>query len=177
MNSQMKDTIFPLLFTLIILVILEIFSTSLLPLFGTCEVPHSFNILVVLFLGFKVESPYIAILILVTQYFHSFFSIEGWEMGTIAGIVICVTISYLKDLIHFTSSAITILVTQIFQLVWFSIVAGLTFMKLGEFTYVIDKFWRFIPESLIISFLAPFFFAIFDRIWRVESEGMLGNEG
>jgi len=175
-KGQIKDLIIPLFITLLILVVLEIISTALLPAFGIQKYIIPFNILIVLYLGFKLETPYLAILILIVQYFHSFFSIEGWELGTIAGIFICIVISYLRDLIHFSSAAITITVTQVFQVVWFLIVSSLFYLKTGNMGILVEKMWRFIPESIAISLLAPFFFAIFDRIWGVNSEGMLGGD-
>ena len=176
MRRQLKDLIVPLFITLLILVILEIISTSLLPAFGASKYIIPFNILIVLYLGFKLETPYLAILILVVQYFHSFFSIEGWEIGTIAGIFICIVISYLRDVIHFSSAVITMTVTQIFQIVWFIIVSFLFYLKTNNFGFLVEKTWRFIPESIAISLMAPFFFSIFDRIWGTSGEGMLGED-
>jgi hypothetical protein len=176
MRRQLKDLIVPLFITLLILVILEIISTSLLPAFGATKYIIPFNILIVLYLGFKLETPYLAVLILVVQYFHSFFSIEGWELGTIAGIFICIVISYLRDVLHFSSAVITMTVTQLFQIVWFILVSFLFYLKTNNFDFLVEKMWRFIPESIVISIMAPFFFSIFDRIWGTSGEGMLGED-
>ncbi|WP_127716607.1 hypothetical protein [Halobacteriovorax sp. HLS] len=176
MKRQFKDLIVPLFITLLILTILEIISTSLLPAFGAQKYIIPFNILIVLYLGFKLETPYLAVLILIVQYFHSFFSIEGWELGTIAGIFICIIISYLRDVLHFSSAAITIAVTQVFQVVWFLLVSSLFYLKTNNFTFLVEKMWRFLPESIAISLMAPFFFSIFDRIWGTSGDGMLGED-
>lgn len=176
MRRQFKDLIVPLFITLLILVILEIISTSLLPAFGATKYIIPFNILIVLYLGFKLETPYLAILILVVQYFHSFFSIEGWELGTIAGIFICIVISYLRDVLHFSSAVITMTVTQLFQVVWFILVSFLFYLKTNNFGFLVEKMWRFIPESIAISIMAPFFFSILDRIWGTSAESMLGKD-
>jgi hypothetical protein len=142
---------------------------------GVSKYRIPFNILIILFMGFKLKTPYIAILVLITQYFHSFFSIEGWAMGTIAGVTICLIISYLKDLLHFTSYIITIFVTQLFQTLWFLIVSSLLYLKVGDLSYITEKFSRFVPESILISCMAPFFFLVLDLIWRVDEQGMLGE--
>ena len=168
--------ILPRLFiTVLILIVLEVLTSAFLPLFGLTRYMLPFNVLIVLFLGFKLENPYMALLILVVQYFHSLFTIEGWEMGTIAGVLICVVISYLRDVLHFTSSLITIVVTQIFQVLWFIIVSSLLYLKMDDTSYIIDKLWRFLPESIIISLLAPFFFSVFDKVWGVGNEGLMGE--
>ncbi|MDC1175727.1 hypothetical protein OAT67_10030 [Bacteriovoracaceae bacterium] len=176
MKPEIKGNATSFFVTLLILFVLEIISTALLPLLGVESIRIPFNILIILFLGFKVNSPALALMILGTQYFHSFFSIEGWEMGTVAGILICILIGYLKDLLHFSSAGFTIIVTQIFQTVWFIIISGLFYLKFGSFDYVIEKFWRFLPESIIISILSPFFFSVLDKIWNVGEGGMLGDE-
>lgn len=165
----------PLGITILILVVLEIISTAMIPMMGLTKYRIPFNILIVLYMGLKLETPYTSLLILALQYTHSFFSIEGWEMGTISGVLICIIISYLKDLLHLSSSLITILVTQMFQFVWFSIISVLLYIKDESFTYILEKFWRFLPESIVLSLLAPFFFGILDAIWRGEQDRSLGE--
>ena len=175
MRGSLKVLLVPILKTLLLLLIFEVLATAILPIFGLVKYRIPFNILIVLFIGFKLETPYIAFLVLIFQYFHSFFSIEGWEMGTISGVLVCIIISYLKDLLHFSSAGITILVTQLFQVIWFLITSLLLYMKTQSFSYIVEKFWRFLPESIVISLLAPIFFIILDQIWQVDEQGMLGD--
>ena len=96
-------------------------------------------------------------------------------MGTIAGVIICVIISYLRDLLHFSSSILTIITTQVFQFFWFIITSSLLYLKLSDFDYIIQKFWRFLPESIVLSLMAPLFFSLFDKVWRVRDEGLMGE--
>lgn len=175
MKYQLKNILPSLILTILILILLEVISSAFLPLIGLTKYRVPFNVLIVLFIGFKVEAPYQAILIFIIQYLHSFFSIEGWAMGTIAGVCITLIISYLKDLIHFTSAGATIVVTQIFQTVWFLIVSIFIYIQTNSFNYILDKFWRFIPESILISLLAPFVFTVLDRIWNVPEGGSIGE--
>lgn len=176
MRDQFKIYIPSLMITLAVLTVLEIFGSTLLPLFGIENYRLSFVVLVVLYLGLRLETAYMALFILILQYFHSLFTIEGWEMGTIAGIVICIIISYLKDLIHLSSFLATIFVIQLFQVLWFVIVSSLLYLKLDDFSYIVIKFWRFLPESILISLTAPLFFKFFDKVWRVKEKGILGEE-
>ena len=176
MNNQLKDLITPLIITLLILTFLEIISTVLLPVFGLKNYILPFNILIILFLGFKVRTPFLSFIILIVQYFHSFFTIEGWEPGTIVGIFVCILIAYLKELIHFSSSIATMLVTQIFQTSWFLLSSGLIYIRTGNMEYLITKFWRFLPESILISILSPFLFSLFEKIWKISNRGLLGEE-
>jgi len=165
----------PLGITILILVVLEIISTALIPMMGLTKYRIPFNVLIVLYMGLKLETPYTSLIILALQYTHSFFSIEGWEMGTIAGVLICVIISYLKDLLHLSSSVITIFIVQMFQFVWFFIVSALLYLKEESFSFILEKFWRFLPESILLSILAPFFFGVLDAIWRSEENRSLGE--
>lgn len=177
MNAQLRHIIIRMFVTLLILLVLETLASSLFPMLGMSEHRVTFNVLIVLYLTFKLRTPWLPVLIFLVQWFHSFFSVEGWEMGTIAGVVVAIVVSYLKDLLHFSSSLITIILTQVFQCLWVAIVIGLLALKGTENVYLLDKFWRFIPESLIISFLSPFFFSILDKIWASNERGMLGDEG
>lgn len=175
MRIRSREIVPRLFITVLILIVLEVISSAFLPLFGVNKYMIPFNVLIVLFLGFKLENPYLAVMILVVQYFHSMFTIEGWEMGTIAGVIICIVISYLRDVLHFTSSIVTITVTQLFQVLWFIVISSLLYLKLGSFEYVVEKFWRFLPESIILSLMAPFFFSILDKVWGVRDEGLMGE--
>ncbi len=175
MRIRSREIVPRLFITILILIVLEVISSAFLPLFGISKYMIPFNVLIVLFLGFKLENPYLALMIVVVQYFHSIFTIEGWEMGTISGVLICIIISYLRDILHFTSSIVTILVTQMFQFIWFVILSSLLYLKLGSFNYIVEKFWRFIPESIVISLVAPFFFSVLDKVWGVREEGLMGD--
>ena len=117
MKISLKNLPGPVLITTLILIFSEILATTLLPILGITEYRLSFNILIVLYICFKLETSLMAVLIFIVQYFHSFFSIEGWAMGTIAGIIICMVISYLREIIHLSSFWITVFITQLFQII------------------------------------------------------------
>lgn len=177
MDAQFRHHIIRLFVTLLILMVLETLASSLFPMLGMTRHRIPFNVLIVLYLTFKLRTPWLPLMVMAVQWFHSFFSVEGWEMGTIAGVLVAIVVSYLKDLLHFSSSVITIILTQLFQCLWLAIVMGLLALKGAESFYLVDKFWRFIPESLIVSFLSPIFFSILDKIWASGERGMLGDEG
>lgn len=174
MKIRTTDVVPRLFITILVLIVLEVISSAVLPLFSLNKYMLPFNVLIVLYLGFKLENPYLAVMIIVVQFFHSIFSIEGWEIGTIAGVLICVIISYLRDVLHFTNVIVTVFVTQIFQALWFVIVSFLLYIKIGNIQFIVEKFWKFIPESIVISILAPIFFTFFDKIWGVKDEGLMG---
>lgn len=176
MRTNLKDLIVPLIKTICLLIILELISTTIFPNIGLVNFRIPFNILIVLYLGLRLETPYLALLIMIVQIFHGFFSVEGWEMGTVTGIVICIVVSYVRDMIHFSSWLMTILITQIFQLLWFVVQSVLIYIQLGSLNYIFEKSWTFIPQSVVIALLSPFFFYILNRFWNDSPKGMLGEK-
>ena len=168
MTSQFKRIITPLLASILVLIFLEIVSTAFLPMVSSYRIP--FYILLTLFMAFRLEMVYLPFLILAIQYIHSFFSVEGWETGTIAGVIVCIVIAYFKDILHFSSYFITVIVTQVSQIVWFGVVALLLYFKGADEVFFIDKLWRFIPESFIASLISPAFISLFDRIWAISEK-------
>ncbi len=175
MKANLKDIIFPLIKTIILLFILELTTTAIFPMIGLVNYRIPFNILIVLYLGLRLETPYLAILILCVQYFHSFFSVEGWEMGTVTGIAICVVVSYVREMIHFSSWGMTILITQLFQVLWFVLQSFLIYVLMGNADFILEKGWRFLPQSIIISILSPLFFYFLNKVWNIDDHGMLGD--
>lgn len=175
MRSNLTDLVFPLLVTIFLLLCLNLFATVIFPFVGLTYYIIPFNVLVVLYLGLKLQTIWLPVLIFSIQYFFSFFTIEGWEIGTIAGIIICFIISYLRDIIHLNSAMMTVFVTQVFQIAWFCIVSLLLYFKTSEMVYIVDRFWRFIPESIFISLFAPIAFLVLDKFWKLKPGVVLGD--
>jgi hypothetical protein len=105
------------------------------------------------------------------QMIHSIFSIEGWALGTIAGLIVMVSANYLKELLHLTTAFMTMITVQLFQMIWYFTVTLIICLKISNF----DKFgliiWSFIPGSILLSLISPLLFWILEQIWRVPSEG------
>ena len=175
MKIQFKDLIPAMLWTIMLLVLVEIFGTALFPVLGGYKYRLPFNILIILYFGFKLETPFLGLLILIVQLIHTLFSVEGWAMGTLAGVSVCLIISYLRELIHFNTIWMTMLITQIFQLLWFCIVFGLFYIKNDDMNFLIGRFYSFIPESIVISLLSPAVFYFLDRVWHARDERLLDS--
>ena len=152
--------------TALLLVALEILSTAFLPAIGIINFRPAFNVLIVLYLAFKLDIPVLPILILLTQFVHSVFSIEGWAVGTITGVMIAVSVRFLKDLLSFSTPISTIVVVQMFQLGWFVIKSFLLCLKFETFEPFFSLVWKQTPESFLLSLSAPYFFILLDAFWR-----------
>ena len=103
MRLKLKNLWAPLVATMGLLIFFEIISSTLFPIVGIQNYRLPFHILIVLYLGFRLETPYLSFLVLLLQYIHSLFSIEGWALGTVAGVLICMLCAYLKELLDFSS--------------------------------------------------------------------------
>ena len=172
MRYSAKDIVLGMLKTLILLIGLEIITSAFLPAIGIVDFKPAFSVLIILFMAFKLETPVLPWLILILQYTHSVFSIEGWGIGTLTGILIALSVRYLRDLLHFSTAISTIIVVQIFQLGWFVMVSFMLCLKIGDFGMFFSLFWQFVPESFVLSIISPFFFMILDRVWRVNDRSV-----
>ena len=170
MKYSFPDVVVGFLKTTVLLILLEVFSSTVLPAIGINDFKPAFNVLIILFLAFKLDVPFLPFLILSFQYIHSAFSVEGWALGTFAGIIIAISVRYVKDMLSFTSPMSTIIVVQIFQLAWFVLVSFIFSLKLGDFSSFIPVFIKYIPESIFLSLISHHFFLLLDNFWQVNKK-------
>ena len=168
MKYSVQDVIVGFFKTALLLVGLEIFTSAVLPAIGIVDFKPAFNVLIILFLAFKLEVPFLPFLILSFQYIHSVFSVEGWASGTIAGILIAISVRHVKDMLNFSTAISTIIVVQIFQIAWFVLIAFLLSIKLGDFSHFISIFLKYLPESIFLSLISHHFFLLMDNFWKVN---------
>jgi len=150
---------------------LEIVTSTILPALGWHEYRLTFNVLIILFIALRLDSPMVPWMIMGLQMIHSIFSVEGWALGTLAGLIVMVSANYLKELLHLTTAFMTMITVQLFQMIWYLTVTLIICLKISNF----DKFgliiWSFIPGSILLSLISPILFWILEQIWRVPSEG------
>jgi hypothetical protein len=170
MRFSIQDIVIGFFKTAALLIFLEIFSSAILPAIGINNFKPAFNVLIILFLAFKLEWPFLPFLILFYQYIHSVFSIEGWASGTLAGIIIALSVKYVKDMLNFSSALSTIVVVQVFQTFWFFMVALLLSIKLGNFSDFHIIFLKYLPESVFLSLISHHFFILLDNFWKVNKK-------
>lgn len=169
---SVKDIIIGFIKTSILLVVLEILSSVIFPALGFENFKPAFNVLIVLFLAFKLETPALAFIILSFQYIHSIFSIEGWAAGTLTGIIISLSVRFVRDLLNFSTVMSTIVVVQIFQFGWFFLISFIISLKMGDFGGFFPMLWQYLPESFFLSLISHHFFKLMDRIWLVQKKPM-----
>lgn len=170
MRYSALDILLGTLKTMLLLITLEIVTSAVFPAMGINSFKPAFNVLIVLYLAFKLDNPVLPFLILFFQYIHSIFSIEGWATGTLTGVLVSISVRYVKDMLNFSSAISTIIVVQIFQIAWFILIAILLSMKLGDLSHFFVLFWRFIPESIFLSLISHHFFKLLDSFWVMDKK-------
>lgn len=171
MRMRPSQFFFSFILTIGLLIAFEVVTATFLPLMGWKEYRLTFNVLMILFLAIRLDSPAVPWMILLLQFIHSAFSIEGWALGTLAGLIVMLSANYLKELLHLTTAAMTMITVQLFQVIWFFTVTLVICIKISDF----DKFgliiWSFIPGSFLLSLISPLLFWVLGQIWRVPREG------
>lgn len=171
MRMRLSQLLISFAITIGLLTGLEIVTSTILPAVGWHEYRLTFNVLIILFLALRLDSPLVPWMIMGLQMIHSIFSVEGWALGTLAGLIVMVSANYLKELLHLTTAFMTMVTVQLFQMIWYLTVTVIICLKISNF----DKFgliiWSFIPGSILLSLISPVLFWILEQIWRVPSEG------
>lgn len=175
MRMKLSQMIVSFLITLGLLIGLEIVTSTILPALGWKEYRLTFNVLIILFLAIRLDSPLVPWMILALQMVHSAFSIEGWALGTFAGLIVMLSANYLKELLHLSSAFMTMLIVQFFQVIWFVTVTMIICLKISDFSKFGMIVWSFIPGSILLSLISPLLFWILSLVWRVQSDG--GSRG
>ncbi len=156
--------------TLTLLVLLEVVTSTVLPVMGWKEYRLTFNVLIILFLAIRMDSPLVPWLIMGLQIIHSIFSIEGWALGTLAGLIVLISANYLKEVLHLTTAFMTMFTVQLFQFIWYLTVTLIICLKISDF----DKFglilWSFVPGSILLSLVSPLLFWFLDNVWKIPNE-------
>jgi hypothetical protein len=175
MRMRFSQLVISFAFTLALLLGLEVVTSTILPGLGWTEYRLTFNVLIILFLAIRMDTPAVPWMIMGLQFIHSIFSVEGWALGTMAGLIVLISANYLKELLHLTTAIMTMLTVQLFQAIWFLTVTVVICLKISDF----DKFgmilWTFVPGSVLLSMISPILFWVLGLIWRVPSEG--GHRG
>jgi hypothetical protein len=171
MRMRFSQLLISFAITLGLLIGLEVVTSTILPAMGWKEYRLTFNVLIILFLAIRMNTPIVPWLILGLQMIHSIFSIEGWALGTLAGLIVMMSANYLKEVLQLTSAFMTMLTVQLFQFIWYLTVAVVICLKISDF----DKFglilWSFIPGSILLSLISPLLFWLLGVVWRVPVDG------
>lgn len=113
----------------------------------------------------------VAWFILALQLVHSVFSIEGWALGTMAGITAGIVAGYIKEVLDFSTPLLTMITVQIFQVFWFLFITIVISLKVGSFDHFASHFFSALPGTIILSVMSPGVFFLLDKIWSADQAG------
>jgi len=171
MRMRLSQLLISFAISLGFLIGLEIVTATFLPAMGWHEYRLTFNVLIIIFIAIRLDSPLVPWMIMALQVVHSLFSVEGWALGTLAGLIVMISANYLKEVLHLTTAFMTMFTVQLFQMIWYFTVTIVICLKISNF----DKFgiilWSFIPGSILLSFISPVLFWLLEQVWKVPSEG------
>lgn len=170
MKMKFSQILIALLMTAALLIGLEVVTATLLPLLNWHEYRLTFHVLIIIFMAIRLHTPLTPWMILVLQLVHSAFSVEGWAIGTFAGIIVLLSANYLKEVLHLTTAFMTMITVQLFQIIWFVTVTSIICLKISDFSKFGMVLWSFVPGSFVLSFISPFLFWFLEKIWRASSE-------
>lgn len=175
MRMKLSEIIISFLITLALLLGFEVMTATILPAFGWDQYRLTFHVLILIYLAIRLDSPLTPWMILILQLVHSAFSVEGWAIGTLAGLAILIAANYLKDLLQLTSALMTMITVQLFQIIWFLTVTCIICLKISDFSKFTMILWSFIPGSILLAIISPLIFWALGRIWRSsESSSSVG---
>lgn len=170
MRMRFSQLLISFAITVALLTGLEIVTSTILPAMGWHEYRLTFNVLIIIFLAIRLDSPTVPWMIMGLQVVHSIFSVEGWALGTLSGLIVMMSANYLKEVLHLTTAFMTMFTVQLFQMIWYITVTIIICLKISNF----DKFgmitWSFIPGSILLSLISPVLFWLLEQIWRVPSD-------
>ena len=170
MRMRFSQLLISFAITVALLTGLEIVTSTILPAMGWHEYRLTFNVLIIIFLAIRLDSPTVPWMIMGLQVVHSIFSVEGWALGTLSGLIVMMSANYLKEVLHLTTAFMTMFTVQLFQMIWYITVTLIICLKISNF----DKFgmitWSFIPGSILLSLISPVLFWLLEQIWRVPSD-------
>lgn len=173
MKATFNQIVFRVFITVVILIFSEFFSSAILPAIGFKDYTLAFNVLIVVYLGFRFNTSSLPWILLILQIFHSAFSVEGWALSTLAALIVCFVINYFKEIMQVSSLISTVVSVFAFQILWFLVVALVIGSKNGDFSLVLPRIMRIIPEAIGLALFSPILFKLMDKIWSDrEDEGV-----
>lgn len=170
MKMRFSQMLVSFAITVALLIGLEVVTSTILPALGWHEYRLTFNVLIILFLAIRLDSGSVSWMIMGLQIVHSVFSVEGWALGTLAGLIVMLSANYLKEVLHLTTALMTMITVQLFQFIWYLTVTLVICLKISNFEKFGMIIWSFIPGSILLSLISPVLFWMLEQIWRVPSE-------
>ena len=169
MSLKPTQTFFSLSITILLIIPLNIFFTSVIPSFGIHGFLPPFHILTITFLSLRAHTSFLPFCILIIQIFHSLFTIESWAYQTIAGITLSILLHYANKITHFSSAISIIIVTFSSSFIWYFVYAIFIYLNSKNLDLDLIPMKNAVPEIIVISLVSPLLFPALNQIWKIKS--------
>ncbi len=174
---RIEFILYRLFWTSLLLIVSNIFFTTLFPFVFNIGFRPSLNVVILLFLAYRLQGNSLPFIILFFQSVHGAFTAQGWAFATLAGIGVGLIISRIKDMVHFYLSWVQVAFTFVFSWIYFFILSFFMYLKTEELSFFYLNLGTELAESLFSAALAPFIFKVMKKIWKTDSatEAMVSN--
>ena len=152
--------------TILFFMSLEIISRTTIPALGFTNLLFPVHIIFIIFCGLHFNNPFLPFCILFIHILHNIFSVESWSYGTINGIVICLEINLLKNILNISAKTFIFMISVISTISWYLFNAIFIYIQSKNIIFSTQYIWNSIIEIIIITALAPFLLNVLNRIWR-----------
>ncbi len=167
-----NSSIISFILTIILLILVEVITTTIFPLFGMSTIRFSFFTLLVLFLSFYKNTNWIVLHIIAFSYIHSIFSVETWYLSSFIGILTSIVVAYFSELIHLSNRLVTMFFVLIFQIGMMLFRSIVFYLRGNNFEYIFQNFMGHLFEIAFLTILAPFAFDILSIVWTIKTESI-----
>lgn len=168
----LQNSFISFLISILLLILVEVITTTILPLVGLGAIRFSFFTLLILFVSFYKNSNLISLYIIVFSFVHSIFSVETWYLSAFIGIFSSVVVAYFSELINLSNNIVTMLFVLIFQFVMVFARTIVFYLRGNNLEYIFHNFVGHLFEIFILTLLSPFVFELLSVIWASKSDSM-----
>ncbi len=168
LTFKIKDFIWMIIKTLVIVFIFDFLSSSFFPTFQQTYLFPSFHILIVIYFAFFQPAARLPFLILLVELFHSIFTVEGWALGTLTGCIVANILVLVKDTIQFSSFVATFFLVYAVQVLW-SVISGIFLSIKLENWMILKSYFQFsLIQGIILGLVALPLLKLLEKIWDKE---------
>lgn len=157
------------LYTFIMIFLWNIICLSFLPETGMLDLRLSISSLFVVFFALKKRGSWLPWAILYVEFCQSLFTVASWGQHVIAGLVILLLAKLLRDFINVKHNFAVVVVVCGLLIVRYIVMSVLWAVKIDGFQHLMEMIMDYLPQSIIMGFVAIPLFKLFTMIWGQRS--------
>lgn len=176
LTFKIRDFVWMILKTLIVVFIFDFLSSSFFPTFQQTYFFPSFHILILIYFAFFQPAERLPFLVLIVESFHSIFTVEGWALGTLTGCIVANILVLVKDTIQFSSFIATFFLVYAVQILS-SVLTGIFLSLKFENWMVLKSYFQFsLVQGIVLGLFALPLFKVLEKIWDKEDSSAFASD-